>query len=431
MTERGEKDLELAKQSLSALLEDTRLPESVRESLAGDYAEVKAMLNKLEQGHLHVAAFGRVSTGKSSLLNALVGDDVFSVSPLHGETRRASIAALETHASGGVFVIDTPGIDEADGEGREAIANEVARRADIILFTVDSDLTDSEHLALGEIAALGTPVLLVLNKSDHYSDRELELLLSSLRARSSQWLPPERVVAVSAQPSPVTMIVRDADGSEREQTRTREPDLDALREAMWSIVEKEGKTLAALNATLFAADLSDKVGHRLVAARSELADRLVRTYCIGKGLAVGLNPVPVADLMAAAAIDIGMITHLSQVFGLPMSRKDAGKLVGVISGEAIALMGTLWAVHVVSSALKVGTGGLSTALTAGAQGAIAYYGTYVVGQVAREYLACGKSWGQSGPKQVVRTILDGIDRDSILARAREDIRARLGRSQGS
>ncbi|MEL6367337.1 MAG: GTPase, partial [Pseudomonadota bacterium] len=327
MSEQGDHNLELARQSLSTLLEDQRLPKAVRESLASDYEAVRAMLDKIEKGHLHVAAFGRVSTGKSSLLNALVGSEVFSVSPLHGETKQASIAQLETRSAGGVFVIDTPGIDEADGESRESIANEVARRADIILFTVDSDLTETEFLALGELTALGPPVLLVLNKMDRYTTQELEILLNALRKRSAELISGDRVVAVSAQPKSVSVVVVDENGNEREELRERAPDLEALREAIWNIVEHDGKTLAALNASLFAADLSDKVGVRLVAARSELAERLVRTYCIGKGIAVGLNPVPVADLLAAAAIDVGMIMHLSQVFGLPMSRNDAGKLV--------------------------------------------------------------------------------------------------------
>ena len=89
-------------------------------------------------------------------------------------------------------------------------------------------------------------------------------------------------------------------------------------------------------------------------------------------------------------------------------------------------MGTVWALHFVSSALKVGTLGLSTILTAGAQGAIAYYSTYVVGQIAAEYLSKGKSWGPGGPKQVVAEILDSLDKETVLQEARNEIRARLG-----
>ncbi|MEL6951413.1 MAG: GTP-binding protein [Pseudomonadota bacterium] len=421
----GAHNLALARESLTELLDDERLPAPLRAALSDDYAQVRAMLDKLEQGHLHIAAFGRVSTGKSSLLNALVGEHVFSVSALHGETRSTAMAALDERPAGGLFVIDTPGIDEADGESREQMAEEVARRADIILFCVDSDLTDSEFRALETLAKLGPPLLLVLNKADRYTDAERDLLLEALAQHTEDLLPEGRIIAIAANPSPVTVVAQDAEGNETTTTRERAPDLGDLRERLWRIAEQEGKTLAALNASLFAADLSDKVGQRLLEARGQIADELVRTYCIAKGVAVAVNPLPVADLFAAAAIDVGMVVHLSRVFALPLSRNEAGQLVRVISTEALALMGTVWAVHFVSSALKVGTAGLSTLVTAGAQGAVAYYGTYVVGQVARNYLAAGCSWGEAGPKQVVRDILDGLDRDSILQSARDDIRARL------
>jgi uncharacterized protein (DUF697 family) len=146
---------------------------------------------------------------------------------------------------------------------------------------------------------------------------------------------------------------------------------------------------------------------------------------------VAFNPVPIADLFAAAFIDVGMVMHLSRVYDLPVSRNEAGSLVRVIVAEAAALMGTVWALHFVSSALKVGTAGLSTIVTAGAQGAIAYYSTYVVGRIAAEYLAEGKSWGDGGPKHVVSKILDSLDRDTVLSEARSEIRARLGLSKAS
>ena len=114
------------------------------------------------------------------------------------------------------------------------------------------------------------------------------------------------------------------------------------------------------------------------------------------------------------------------MYALPRSQKEAGSLVKVIMAESAALRGTVWALHLVSSELKVGTGGLSTIVTAGAQGAIAYYSTYVVGRVAAEYLGEGKSWGEGGPKHVVKQILDSLDRDTVLRDAKREIQLRLG-----
>ena len=421
----GEDHLNLARESLRELINDSRLPPGVRESLSQDYDAVQAMLDKLEHGHIHLAAFGRVSTGKSSLLNALIGEDRFTVSPLHGETRRSSMEAWREEQAGGVYLIDTPGLDEAGGEEREQLAREVAGRADLVLFVVDGDITETELESLRALLTRGRPVIVVLNKRDLFTADEQAQLLGSLRARTEGLIDPAHIIVAAAQPRPQTVIEVDAEGNEVSTQRVRAPDVEDLRVLLWDTLDAEGKTLAALNASLFAADLSDQVGRRILAARREIGDKLVRTYCVGKGIAVAFNPVPVADLFAAAFIDVGMVVHLSRVYGLPLSRREAGSLVGVIVAESAALMGTVWALHFVSSALKVGTVGLSTILTAGAQGAIAYYSTYVVGRIAAEYLAKGKSWGEGGPKKVVQRILDDLDRETVLRDARREIRARL------
>jgi len=422
----GSEHLTLARESLRDLIDDARLPDGVRESLAHDYDAVRGMLEKLEHGHLHLAVFGRVSTGKSSLLNALIGEAAFSVSPLHGETRHSSMQPWSEIEAGGVFLIDTPGLDEAGGEEREAMAREVAGRSDLVIFVLDSDITDTELHALRTLLAQGRPVIVALNKSDLFTAQENDALLRSIRDKTDGIVDAEHIIAVAAQPRPQIVVEFDDSGAETQSERPREPDVDVLRLRLWDILDGEGKTLAALNASLFAADLSDQVGRRILAARRELGDKLVRTYCVGKGIAVAFNPVPIADLFAAAFIDVGMVVHLSRVYDLPLSQKEAGSLVKVIVAESAALMGTVWALHFVSSALKVGTAGLSTIVTAGAQGAIAYYSTYVVGQVAAKYLGEGKSWGEGGPKRVVKQILDSLDRDTVLQDAKREIHARLG-----
>ena len=422
----GGDHLGLARASLSDLVNDTRLPAGVRDALSHDYDAVQAMLEKIEHGHLHLSVFGRVSTGKSSLLNALIGEDRFSVSPIHGETRYSSMQAWTEEEAGGVYLIDTPGLDEAGGEDREALAKEVAGRSDLVVFVLDGDITETELEALKAVLAQGRPVIVTLNKSDLYTQAELDTLLAAVRNKTAGLIDPAHVIAAGARPRPQTVVEVDGQGGETMTARSRPPDVAELRLKLWEILEAEGKTLAALNASLFAADLSDRVGRRILAARRELGDKLVRTYCVGKGIAVALNPVPVADLFAAAFIDVGMVVHLSRVYGLPLSRKEAGSIVKVIVAESAALMTTVWALHLVSSALKVGTLGLSTILTAGAQGAIAYYSTYLVGQAAGRYLAEGKSWGAGGPKKVVKDILDSLDRDTVLRDAKREIQVRLG-----
>ena len=421
--------LDQARDSLELLLQDQRLPPEARAELADDFSQVQAMLDKLEHGHIHIAVLGRVSVGKSSVLNALIGEQRFSTSALHGETKHNEMAHWNEQESGSLFLIDTPGINEIDGEARERMAREVSQRSDLVLFVIDGDMTDSEYNALQGLAQEHRPLLLVLNKCDRYTAAQRAELRDSLLARLEQVITTENLVEVAADPAPRIIITVDADGRETESERPVPPDVMALKDRIWEILEAEGKTLAALNASLFAGDLSDKVGARVLAVRSKLGEKVIRSYSLVKGIAVAINPVPIADLVTAVAVDVSMVAHLSEVYGMPMTRSQSGTLIKAISGQLLLLMGATWFVHLASSLLKAGSAGLSTALTAGVQGGVAYYSTYVVGRAAEEYLAAGCSWGEDGPKQVIRNILNSIDRDSMLANAREDILARIRTSR--
>ena len=73
-----------------------------------------------------------------------------------------------------------------------------------------------------------------------------------------------------------------------------ENQVEALRQRLWEILEMEGKTLAALNAALFAGKLSDQVAQRIMQTREIVANKIIRTYCVGKGVAVAFNPIPVS-----------------------------------------------------------------------------------------------------------------------------------------
>jgi small GTP-binding protein len=387
------------------------------------------MLDKLEHGHIHIAVLGRVSVGKSSVLNALIGERRFSTSALHGETTKNEMARWDEQESGSLFLTDTPGINEIDGEARERMAREVSQRSDLVLFVIDGDMTDSEYSALQELANEHRPLLLVLNKCDRYTAVQREELRISLLARLEHIITPENLIEVIADPAPRIYIEVDAEGRETESERHSPPDITALKDRIWEILEAEGKTLAALNASLFAGDLSDKVGMRVLAVRKQLGEKVIRNYSLVKGVAVAINPVPVADMVTVLAVDVSMVAHLAEVYGMPMTRSQSGTLIKAISGQLLLLMGTTWFVHLVSSLLKAGSVGLSTLLTAGAQGAVAYYSTYVVGRAAEQYLAAGCSWGEDGPKRVIRNILDNIDRDSMLARARQDILERIRTSR--
>ena len=421
--------------SLRKLIDDPDIPEAVRKAMVPEFAELARALAKLNNDEVHIAAFGRVSVGKSALLNALIGREEFIVGVLHGTTTgpeqeawRSSFGVSssgETFTGAGIHVIDTPGIDELGGEAREQLAFTAAQRVDLILFVVDGDITDTELEALKLLLSPARPMLLVLNKADRYTTEERDTLLRKLTERTEGLIDAQNIVAASAQPQSRRVIHINAEGEEFESVQLVPPNLAAVKARIAALLDREGRTISALNAGLMASKMSDQVGKRLIEVRAEVANTLVHTYSLTKGVAVGLNPIPVADLVAAAGLDVALVVHLSRVYGLPLTKIEAGQLIMNICAQLALLMGAIWGVNLVASALKGLSVGLSTALTAGAQGALAYYATMLTGKAAEKYLENGKSWGELGPKRVVEDILAGLDRDSVLRAAKAEISAKL------
>jgi len=420
-----ERHLVNANRQIHSMLTDTSVPSAVRQELLQEFTEMETISEKLQNSEIHIAAFGRVGTGKSSLLNALLGRKVFSTSPLHGETRFQQRSQWDSASSDHVVLIDTPGIDELEGEAREEMARSVTRISDIVLMVCEGDMTETEFSAVRNLAERNRPLLLVLNKSDRYGRAELDALLSHLRKRCAEFIEPGNILAAAADPRPQQVIRIDEAGNEYPSERPRAVDINEVKTRLWNIIETEGKTLAALNAAMFTSELDGRIAGKIVMARRTVAEKIIGNYCLAKGLVVAVNPVPVADLLAAAGTDVAMVIHLGNVYGFQLSKRDASKLLLSISAQLLLLMGAYWGVNMISAAMKTISAGMSAALTAGAQGTLAWYATYVTGRAAESWFAKGKSWGSEGPRDTIREILGTLDQDSILQTARTDILNKL------
>jgi len=128
-------------------------------------------MNNTPRGErVHIGIFGRRNTGKSSLLNAITGQDAAVVSPVKGTTTDPVYKAMELLPIGPVVLIDTPGIDDMGELGvlRIEKAKGILRKTDIALLVVDSleGLDDYEVELIRAFDEMGVRYLIVYNKSD-------------------------------------------------------------------------------------------------------------------------------------------------------------------------------------------------------------------------------------------------------------------------
>lgn len=120
---------------------------------------------------LHIAIFGRRNSGKSSLVNALTGQDTALVSDTLGTTTDPVAKAMEVHPLGPCLFVDTPGFDDEGELGRMRVERtlKVVEKADIALLLYEEDGTlEKQWIKL--LAERGIPVIPVLNKADSRRD---------------------------------------------------------------------------------------------------------------------------------------------------------------------------------------------------------------------------------------------------------------------
>jgi GTP-binding protein Era len=144
-----------------------------------------------------VAVIGAPNAGKSTLVNALVGQKVAIVSP-KAQTTRARLMGIALHEAAQILLVDTPGIFEPRrrlDRAMVAAAWTGAQDADLILLVIDAAASNAEAERI--IGSLGTrqhPLFLVLNKVDLVNKGDL----LGLSARLSDRLDPDKVFMISA-----------------------------------------------------------------------------------------------------------------------------------------------------------------------------------------------------------------------------------------
>ena len=117
---------------------------------------------------LHIALFGRRNSGKSSLINALTGQDTALVSDIPGTTTDPVSKAMELHGVGPCVIIDTPGFDDKGtlGEMRIERTLKAIERTDIALLLCEEDNLQEESTWMEQLKAKNIPVILIINKAD-------------------------------------------------------------------------------------------------------------------------------------------------------------------------------------------------------------------------------------------------------------------------
>jgi uncharacterized protein len=298
---------------------------------------------------LEIVAFGTISSGKSSLLNALAGRDAFQTDPRGGTTRQR----LEIPWPGNdqVLLVDTPGLGEVEGAEHVAIAAQAARDADLVLLVVDGPLRDSEHQLLERLGQMEKRILVCLNKSDWYDDEQKSSLLAQISEQVRGLVQPGDVLAVRSQPTLRTRVRILADGGEQEEQVPVPADIGPLARRMLEVVRTGGRDLLLANLLLRSRGLVEDAQRSVQQALDQKAREVVDRYTWACGAAAALSPLPLLDLFASSALTVKMVVDLARVYRQDLDFDIAVNLLAQLGKNLIAILGVNAAAPAAAAAL--------------------------------------------------------------------------------
>jgi small GTP-binding protein len=322
-------------QSVAELQEGTDVSPELR-------SQLRPMVERIEtkQGakRLEIVAFGTVSSGKSSLLNALAGRDVFATDVRGGTTLVRN--EIPWPGADEVVLVDTPGLSEVEGEGRSAVAAQAAQDADLVLLVVDGPLRETEVALLRQLAQMEKRVLVCLNKEDLYDQRQRQLLVGQIIEQTANLVRPEDVVCVQSRSwwRHRTRVL--ADQSEQVEEVEIAPDIEPLARRMMSIVQRDGRDLLLANLLLQSRGLVDQARQQVQEALDRRAWETVDRHMWAAGGAAALSPLPVVDLAAGVAVSTKMVVDLARVYHQDVDVGVATSLLSQQGKNLLAVAGT-------------------------------------------------------------------------------------------
>jgi len=340
--------------------------------------EVMAIRSELEeynrrkkQQTLYIALFGDISSGKSSLIKALIshtkGSDeekapVIETSVIGGTTCTVNhYHWTRNEAAEQYYVLtDMPGLNEQldeqvqpQGNGQQSNHQQVAehdilaaaevRRAHIVIYLCDGDLTATQFDELKALLLLSKPCIVALNKSDRYNEADRQLIINRIQTTVNQAtedmaaekLLVEKVPVLSIRAGGTREMIRlTPNGEEERVQRPIKPDIRALQKQLYKMMQDYGvDQLEQLREKSVASMINDKLDELDVMYKHSQSRQLVISYT-NKAMVAALATIsPGTDLLVQGYLGIHMIKDLCKIYDVPASDIDANKLIKLIQSR--------------------------------------------------------------------------------------------------
>jgi len=288
--------------------------------------EIQEQHRRKSGGEIYIAVHGEVSSGKSSLVKAILPAAEVSTDPRAGTTRVVRHYRWTAGSGDRIVISDLPGFNFED----DTAALEETRRAHLVIFLCDSDLTGSQARQLKYLLELDKPVVLALNKSDRFSTDELESLRRRLSERSGLASQDVVIITAGGKEEVVRML---GEGIERVEQRERAASIGPLINAVQRHLDENRELMESLRDTAVLMLASEKLDLARSQHRSQQADELVTRYSKRAVIGALAAVAPGSDLVIQGVLATQLIRELSKLYGVPVKEMEIEKFLQAAGGK--------------------------------------------------------------------------------------------------
>lgn len=387
------------------------------------HRELQELAARQEEGTVHLCFFGEISTGKSSLIRALVPDADVAIDVVGGSTLDIRHYRWQNDSGAAILLTDVPGTGGLE-EGLDAVAREEALRAQVVVFVCDGDLARQEKQTIEWLLELEKPLVLVMNKSDRYDPAEQSLLMQRLLDHLHDLggdLMRDRVVAVSAGGA-ADAVQKLPDGSERIVRRDRPADIGVLVVALNRLLEEEAPELDVRRDRAVFRLTAEKLADAERRYREQRAEQIIRSSTRKAVIGALAAISPGTDIVIQGYVGTTMTRALCRLYGASPRDLDIEEFLSLSqsrAGKALPL-----ALAVAGNGLKAFPG-IGT-VAGGLVHAVAY--GLIFDALGHSLVLTLRKHGQLMPKTAAREFEEGLS-EHIEAGVRQV--ARMAVAQGA
>jgi len=339
--------------------------------------EIKEQQRRKQSGEVFIAIFGEISTGKSSLVKALLPKVDMESDPRGGTTQTIGHYRWQADSGDSVIISDLPGFNL---DSNPEILEE-ARRSHLVVFLCDSDITRSQMEQLEALLSIQKPLVVALNKVDRFGVSEARSIAENISQRTGI----ERDDVVFIQTGGHEEVIKLlSDGNEEILTRERVRDIEPLRTALQRKLDSNHELMEQLRDTAVLLLASEKLERARDVHREQQAAELVETYSKRAVIGALAAVAPGSDIIIQGLLATRLVQALCKVYDVNVKDVEIESFLRLAGGKVKKM--TAITLAITGNALKAFPG-VGT-LTGGLIHAVAYGMIFdSLGRAAAETLA--------------------------------------------